>query len=359
MSGDPVPADGESGESDDRSARERVGDVELTRRNALAAIGGGAALGGGKAVDNVLLGYGVLVGENLRTQDLAAVAGERIDATLRDSALPDGYRAAVGDDSLSVVDPGGETAATVSLPGDPDDGAAVDADLGFETGAVEQLVRDLSDLRAGEHEFAFSGVEEYFDRVDAADARPFTTGALRGPHYADADPETVEAFADADPTRPRALLDGLVAAFREYSSYDVPRYLAGSVEDNLLFGAVDLRQHFQTPADFDAVREDDGTGMFCWEFANRSLEALHAVPAHRQRRPVVGMKVHDERHKHMYTGVASAVREGGEDGVLVIPATFVDYTHSTLYDDFHLTGVLGEGVEAYDERHRATEIYWA
>ncbi|NHN48765.1 hypothetical protein G9464_14345 [Halostella sp. JP-L12] len=357
MSGDPVPADGESGagDGDGGSVRERVGGIEMTRRNVLATVGGGATLGAGKAVDNVLIGYGVLVGENLQTQDLAAVAGERLDATLAASALPDGHRAVVGDDSLSVVDAGGDAVATVSLPGDPADGAAVDADLGFGDGAVEQLVRDLSDLRAGEFEFAFSQREPYFDRVDAAEARPFTTGALRGPHYDGVAPETVEAFAGVDPARPRALLDGLVEAFREYSSYDVPRYLAGSIEDNLLFGAVDLRRYFQTPADFDAVREDDGTGMFCWEFANRSLEALHAVPAHRQRRPVVGMKVHDERHKHMYTGVATAVRVGGE---LVIPATFVDYTHSTLYDDFHLTGVLGEGLEAYNERHRATDIYW-
>jgi hypothetical protein len=348
-----VTTDRPAGES--TSLRERAGEVEITRRQALGLGGGAAALGGGKAVDNVLIGYGVLVGENLVSQDLAAVAAERLDASLGDSPLPDGHRAAVRGERLGVVDGDDELVAAVSLPSDSNDAAAVDDELGFAGGPVEELVRDLSAIRRGEYEFAFSKRDGFFDRIDAAESRAFTTGALRGPYYADEDPETIQAFADADPTRPRAVLDGLVGGFREYSSYDVPRYLAGSVEDNVLLGAVDLRQHFRTEADFDAVREDDGTGMFCWEFVNRSLEALHAVPAQRQRRPAVGLKVVDDRHKHVYTGVASVVRE---DGDLVIPATFVDYTHSTLYDDFALTGVLGEGVEAYNERHRATDIYW-
>ncbi len=340
---------------DDGSVRASAGDVEVTRRRALGLAGGAAALGAGKAVDNVLIGYGVVVGENLTTQNLSAVADERLDPSLAESPLPDGHRAAVRGDALAVVDADDEAVATVSLPGDPDEGAAVDERLGFGGGPVEELVRDLSALRRGEYEYAFSTREPFFERVDDAESRAVTTGALRGPYYAGADPETVESFADADPSRPRAVLDGLVDGFREYSSYDVPRYLAGSVEDNVLFGTVDLRQHFRTEADFDAIRADDGTGMFCWEFVNRSLEALHAVPARRQRRPVVGLKVVDDRHKHVYTGVASVVRESGD---LVIPATFVDYTHSTLYDDFSLTGLLGEGVEAYNERHRATDIYW-
>jgi hypothetical protein len=359
-----APADGRADPATDAAAaqsdgdapslRERAGGVELTRRRALG-LGGAAALGGAKAVDNVLIGYGAVVGENLTTQDLAAVAAERLDASLGDSPLPDGHRAAVRGKTLGVLDGGGETVATVSLPGDPEEGASVDERLGFAGGPVEELVADLSAIRRGEYEFAFSKRDPFFERVDAADSRAFATGALRGPYYADEDPETIRAFADADPTRPRAVIAGLVEGFREHSSYDVPRYLAGSVEDNILFGAVDLRQHFRTEADFDAVRENDGTGMFCWEFVNRSLEALHAVPAQGQRRPVVGLKVVDDRHKHVYTGIASVVRE---DGDLAIPATFVDYTHSTLYDDFHLTGLLGEGVEAYNERHRATEVYW-
>jgi len=343
-----------SGEEGSPSVRERVGEVEITRRRMLAGAGGVGALGAGKAADNVLIGYGVVVGTNLVTQDLASLVDERLDPSLGDSPLPDGHRLAVDDGTLFVMD-GDAVAATVSLPADSAEGAAVDDELGFADGPVEQLVADLSDIRRGNYEYAFSKRDPFFERVDSAEPRAYTTGALRGPYYDDADPETIRAFADADPARPRAVLSALVGAFREHSSYDVARYVAGSVEDNVLFGSVDLRQHFRTPADFDAVREDDGTGMFCWEFTNRSLEALHAVPAWRQRRPAVGLKVIDERHKHVYTGVGSVVRE---DGDLVIAVTFVDYTHSTLYDDFYATGLLGEGVEAYNERHRATDVYW-
>jgi hypothetical protein len=38
--------------------------------------------------------------------------------------------------------------------------------------------------------------------------------------------------------------------------------------------------------------------------------------------------------------------------------TFVDYTHSTLYDDLGVTSVAGRGLAAYDDRHRATHVRW-
>ncbi len=77
--------------------------------------------------------------------------------------------------------------------------------------------------------------------------------------------------------------------------------------------------------------------------------------AHRQHPPVLGAKVVDARHGHVYVGVASVVRENGN---LVIPMTFVDYRNSTLTDDLHLRWLLGEELTAYDERHRVTDIYW-
>jgi hypothetical protein len=84
----------------------------------------------------------------------------------------------------------------------------------------------------------------------------------------------------------------------------------------------------------------------------------------------MGAVVTDARHKHVYTGLATVVREdeGGADGGeggdenaagdLVVPMTFLDYMHSTQYDDLHLRGVLGEGVNAYDRRHRTDDVYW-
>ena len=88
----------------------------------------------------------------------------------------------------------------------------------------------------------------------------------------------------------------------------------------------------------------------------------------------MGAVVTDARHKHVYTGLATVVREGaygGDGGAggggsggeraggdLVVPMTFLDYMHSTQYDDLHLRGVLGEGVNAYDRRHRTDDVYW-
>jgi hypothetical protein len=38
--------------------------------------------------------------------------------------------------------------------------------------------------------------------------------------------------------------------------------------------------------------------------------------------------------------------------------TFVDYTHTTMYDDLHVKAVLGESLNAYNTRHRSTLIQW-
>lgn len=105
------------------------------------------------------------------------------------------------------------------------------------------------------------------------------------------------------------------------------------MEDNILFETVDLRKHIKTPTEYDALEAGKTTGMFCYEFTWRPIEILHAIPAQRQRTPVMGTLVYDERHKHVYTGVASAFRD---DDKLVVPMTFVDYTHTTLYDDLRL-----------------------
>lgn len=61
------------------SAVSKVTDRDLTRWQMLTLLGGeGVALGGGKAANNALVGYDVLVGTNLHDQNLAAVAGERL-----------------------------------------------------------------------------------------------------------------------------------------------------------------------------------------------------------------------------------------------------------------------------------------
>lgn len=335
------------------SVTSKVADRDLTRRQMLTLLGGGGVvLGGGKAADNVLLGYGVVVGTNLRDQNLAAVAGERLGPSSFETTVS-GRRIRLREREIRVRDGNGWRA--VPLSASPSEAANADAELELDGQPLEQLVRDIAAVKEGEFRFEFVEYEDFFRRARTAEPRPFTVEALRGDRFQRVDPATIESFAGATPKRPKAVIEGLVRGFRDHTYYDIPRYLAGSVEDNVLFGTVDLRKYFKTPTEYDAIESGETAGMFCYEFTWRSIEALHAAPARRQRTPVMGAMVYDERHKHVYTGVASALRENGE---LVVLMTFVDYTHTTLYDDLHLRWLLGEGLAAYDRRHRATEIYW-
>ena len=325
----------------------------MNRREALKALGGGAvALGTGKAVDNVLIGYGDLTGTNLLEQDLAAVADEHFGPSERyDRAIGD-HRVLHQQETLFVVRDDA-VVDTLSVPnGDPEEAVAMDERYGLN-GALHALLNDIRALRDGSYRFEFHTFDAFFERVASGTPRPYAADVLRGPRAGD--PETVESFAGAPPNDPKGVLAGLVEAFRDHTDYDVPRYVAGSITDNVLLKAVRLRKYFRDPVDFDSLAAQQHAGMFCYEFTHRSMEAAHAVPAFAQSPPVVTAKVRDYRHKHVYTGVASVLRD--DDG-LVIPMTFVDYTHTTLYDDFALTGVLGEGFEAYGERHRADEIFW-
>ena len=333
------------------------GDVDVGRRGALKAIAGaGLALGGAKAVDNVLVGYGALTGTNLVEQDLAAAVGERFGPSTYSTAIDDvrvgyadGHLAVAGDDRRERVSVAASSTSRA---------AALDDEFGLE-GRFAALARDLVDVDAGEHRFAFSTVADFVERLEAAAAvgrlRPETVGALRGARFEAAPPDVVRSFADADPAEPFALVPGLKAGFREHSNYDFLRYAAGSVEDNVLYGAGDLRAPFRSPTSFEALLDGRNDGLFCYVFAYRSIEAFHAVPAREQAVPVMGAVVTDARHKHVYTGLASVLRA---DGDLVVPMTFLDYMHSTQYDDLGLRGVLGEGVNAYDRRHRTDDVYW-
>lgn len=331
-------------------------DIDLSRREALLALGsGGLALGAGKAVDNVLLGYGVLVGTNLIEQDLAALARERLAPSPATVPLGD-HRLVYRPDRIVVGNRAGERVADLRVSeATVDQARDLETELGLSGDPLSSLIADLRAVDDGRHRFVFSDPDAFFDRVDSGDSRPMTVAALRGNRFHTPAPELIETFTEAEPSDPAAVVEGLATGFREYSRYDIPRYVAGSAEDHLLLGAVDLRSRFESPATFEAILAGENDGLFCYEFAHRSVEALHAVPPHRQDVPVFSAVATDNRHKHAYTGVASAVREDGE---LLLPMTFVDYTHSTLYDDLELRGILGEGLAAYDERHRTDGIYW-
>lgn len=337
--------------TDESEATERTDEERrLSRRRLL--FGGGAALtiGGGKALHNVALGYGQLGrGTNLREQPLSPLVTERLSLDFEESIAGtkvrlDGSTIAVGSDGdrLSLAED------------DRSDAAALDRAVGLN-GRLEGLFVDISTFRADQYTFEFHQPEAFFERVGDAQFRPGLATAIRSNRDRTTDPAVIERFADADPSDTAALVEGLVEGFREHTSYDVPRYLAGSIEDNVIFGTHDVRQYFEEDVDFESLLEADGTGIFCWELVFRSMEALHAVPASDQTVPVAACYVSDSRHKHAFTGVLSVIRVDGE---LRLPMTFLDYTHTTLYDDLHATAVLGEGLAAYNTGHRATDIYW-
>lgn len=326
---------------------------EVSRRRAIAGAGGLlSGVGAIRAIDNVLLGYGELGnGTNLLEQDLAAVASENISVGYDDRV--DGHRLRLTDGALLVSAGDGERRLAFETD-ERERARELDADLGLD-GRLAALYADTRAVRTGQYRMTFSQPAEFFQRVREAEARPDVVAGLRGRGDRRVDPDVVERFAGVSPRRPESLADELVAAFREHASYDVPRYAAGSIEDNVVFRAVDLRTHFENDVSFEAMLEAEETGLFCWELVVRSMEALQAVAPWAQSVPVANAYVRDKRHKHAYTGVASAVREDGE---LVLPMTFLDYTHSTLYDDLHITPVTGRGLAAYDDRHRATHVFW-
>lgn len=327
--------------------------MDLTRRQLLAgAVGGGAAIGGGRAIYNVVLGYDRFTGTNLRRQDLDPLVAEYLRPSGERVAV-DGYRVTADGDGVTVEDGDDHVTTLDPATDDPADAAAVDDELGLEDGPLEQLVADLGALAAGEVRYVYDSYPAFFELIETGTDRPYTVDALRGGKRAD--PALIAEVTGADPHDPKAVAEGLVEAFREHTNYDIPRYVAGSVEDNVLLGRRDLRQHFESPTDFEAILADEDSGLFCYELTRRSVEALQATPAPDQTTPVVGGFVRNRRHKHVYTVVASALRVDGE---LVIPVTFLDYTHSTLYDDLRLRRVLGEGLDAYDDGHRATSIAW-
>ncbi|MFP4633081.1 MAG: hypothetical protein ACLFMT_06575 [Halobacteriales archaeon] len=317
--------------------------VDLDRRKFLALGGGLAAVAGAKAVHNVFLGYG----KNLKSQDLAA--------TMRADLSPMPFETDVDGLSLDVgrvhaaVERDGDRVGSFRL-GDHGDARALESEVEADLGLVD-LSRDHEALDEGDYEFEFHSFDGFFERVEDATFRPYAVEMLRG-DYVDVPADDVEEVA-ADPRSTRELLLGLREGFRERTRYDVPRYLAGSVEDNILRRRVDLRRHFENDVGWDSVVAGDAR-LFCWEYNERSAEALHSVSAFEQDVPVAAAEIGDRRHKHAFLGVVTCVWDGG----LKLPTAFVDYTHSTLYGDFGLTPVMGDGLRAFDDGHRADYVRW-
>jgi len=336
-------------DGDDRERPARS--TEVSRRDLLKLAGGGAAGAGAARVAYELIGFGTVTGTNLLEQRLGPLARRWLAPAPFDLPLAD-RRLRFDGDALRVSTGSGDPGATVPVA-DTDPAAAASAGAAHGLGGpCRELAVDLAAVESGDVTFEFSGYEAFFDRVRDANTRPFTVAALRRNRFRRPAPETVRAFAGVAPADPAALVTGLAEGFADRTRFDAERYVAGTVEDHLLGGAVDLRQHVTGPRTFEAIL-DGASRLYCTEYAQRAIEAFHLVAPHRQSTPVFCGTVVDHRHTHVYTALASVVRE---DGNLRVPMTFVDYSHSTMYDTYRVQWALGEGIDAYGERHRASEI---
>lgn len=315
----------------------------MNRRDFLrAGVRGGVALGMAKAIHNTMVGYGHLgVGGNLTSQDLATIAAENLSVANYFNLEIDEYDVHVSNGDLRYATPAGERLTV-------DDGDA--------PARIEALATDLDDLRRGSFDFRFSSPDEFFAEHADSNTRDTTVEVLRGPSYTRADSGVVDAFAGTPPTASEALLRGLADGFREHSRYDIPRYLAGSVDDNLLPVDADLRDPFRPEEAFEPMlAQDDAVGLFCAELTRMANRAVRSVPAPDQTIPLYGLYVRNQRNKHAYNAFGTVTRVGDR---LELPITFVDYTHTTLYDDLRVTPLLGDGFDAYNRWHRADEIIW-
>lgn len=336
----------------------------MNRRQFLGyGISGSVAVGLARALDNVVLGYGGLgQGTNLVEQRESGDLDRLMAADMQVGRTPIVFRGDTGaftlrvrDDKVIIRDQG--TVGTTTIPLSPEGiHQARRADRERRTdGTIEAIVRDTIDLREGAYRFEYHPLEEFRSRVEESEPRPPSTTLLRGYGSRPISPSVLERFTGVDPRQTMALVDGLLAGFREYGYYDGPRYVAGSIQDNILMGLIDLREPLETRTDFESMVDREATGLFCWELARRAMEAMHVYPGSEQSVPVAATYVRDVRHKHVYNGLSTVTRS---DGRVVIPTTFVDYTRGLLVDDLRATAITGEGLNAYDGRHRTTEVRW-
>lgn len=333
---------------DKKEKNEKNQDIDLDRRNLLkASIGGISGLGIFRSIDNIFLGYGALVGTNLIEQDLSSFAKTGFHIRPTKIYIKD-YKLHIDKDYIRISD-NIELIDKISV-GATEKASNLDEYFGFD-GVLEQISSDLSDINKGNYTFEFLGVEEFFNKIEETNSREYTAEIIRA--WPGGNPKTVSEFTNADLKDTREISKKLIYEFRNRTYYDIPRYIAGSIQDNIIFGAVDLRSMFNRQVDFKSLNKDK-SGMFCFEYVRRSIEALHSLPAYQQNPPVIGVFIGDNRHKHTYTGIASIIREDK----IKIPMTFVDYTHTTLYDDLKLTPFLGDGFNAYDKGHRVSYMKW-
>lgn len=311
----------------------------MNRRAVLArGLQSGVALGAAKAIHNTLIGYGQFgVGENLTTQDLSGLlAAGVLDRPPR--------TVSVGSIDARVWD------GTVRY--DPGTGMRpVDEDAPEGVAELERDVRAIAEDRVT---FVVGPLEDLFAREGDEHLRPHTVAWLRGSRSGA--PATVRALAGTSPRHSPALIESLVTTFRNRTRYDVPRYLAGSIDDNVLPVEGDLRDPLRPEVDLERLtRAEEPIALFCTEYTRLANAAVQAAPAATQSLPLAGLTVRNARHGHVYNGFATVRRA---DNRVVVHCGFADYTETTLVDDFRVRRLLDGPLDAYNGRHRADTISW-
>jgi hypothetical protein len=319
----------------------------LTRRQILSLIGGGSLVAGAGRVGYEYTGFGHVSGTNLVEQSLKPLARRHLEPTPVTLDLSD--RRLVFDGNLITLRTDDDERVTSVSLADTDP-----ADAGTFADPVAELVADLSAIHSGDLQFEFLDHEQFFDRLRDSNQRQCTVAALRGQRFRRPSVRTIRQFTGTNPANTEHLVSGLASGFRSATHFDASRYVAGVIEQYLLLDAVPFQSKFRQPTTFEAIR-DGSAGLYCAEYALRSVEAFHTIPPHRQSISVFGGIVVDLRHNHAYTALGSVVRE---DDTLRIPMTFLDFFYSTLYDTLDLEWAFGSGVNAYDEFHRATAIHY-
>lgn len=322
----------------------------VTRRQAIKLGAGGVGFAALARVAYEYTGFGTVGGTNVTEQSLAPLARDRLAASPFTLETPNG--SVVFDGETAGLRRGDGEWVAVAQVGDE---GAESPDVNATDRLPEPISDVVADVRAIARdavEFEFAGVEAFFQRLRAAELRPFAVAALRGTGFDRPDREAIREFTGADLDDPAGLVAGLAEGFAARTHFDVARYVAGSIEDHLLLGTVPVGEPFREPTDFQAILAGV-SGLYCYQYALRSIEAFHAVAPPRQSPPVFGALVLDDRHNHAYTALASVVREAGR---LRIPMTFLDYYYATLFSNLGLEWALGEGIDAYDGHHRATDV---
>ncbi|MFB6085890.1 MAG: hypothetical protein ABEJ84_03650 [Halodesulfurarchaeum sp.] len=330
----------------DTHARDRSDRLDAPRRELLRRIGIGAIAGGFARVFYEYTGFGHLTATNLRRQDLEPLLRDRLEPSPFSVPVADGRFWFTGEEWNSAAAENGAERGSVA-------GSTRQTD-GHHDHLTDRFSRDLRALRSGDFTVPVLSLSDFLDRGGEGRTRPLAVAALRGEGFQSPDPEMIRRFTGVDPADIRAVIDGLGSGFRAHTHFDARRYLAAAIERYLLLETIPVADPSRDPTDFEAILTGS-TGLYCYEYALRSIEAFHAIEPTRQSIPVFGGIVIDDRHNHAYTALGTVLREAGG---LRLPFTFVDYFYTALFDSLRAGWLVGEEIGAYDRFHRATRVHY-